>query len=186
MCEGQIFTKLDLWNTYHLIWIKADEYWTAFPTNYGQFQCQVMPFGSMSAAATFQAYIDDYLQPYIVDFAIYYLDNIEIDSNNQNEHEEHSKTVLVWVRQYDLYCKAEKCQFGASEVGFLGLIISSDGIGMESTCITTIEEWPTPNLIRDIYVLLGFANFYWLVIRKYDKVMVPISDLLKKLPGNWE
>jgi hypothetical protein len=36
---GQIFTKLDLRNAYHLIWIKeGDEYRTVFRTRYGQFK----------------------------------------------------------------------------------------------------------------------------------------------------
>ena len=37
--EARIFTKLDLWNAYHLIRIKeGDEYKTAFRTRYGQFE----------------------------------------------------------------------------------------------------------------------------------------------------
>jgi hypothetical protein len=45
-------------------------------------------------------------------------------------------------------------------MGFLGFMISSDGIGMESDHISTFEEWPTPKSMRDTQVLLGFTNFY--------------------------
>jgi hypothetical protein len=39
----RIFTKLDLWNAYHLIRIKeGNEFKTAFRTRYGQFEYQVM------------------------------------------------------------------------------------------------------------------------------------------------
>jgi len=79
MREARIFTKLDLQNVYHLIRIKdGDEFKIAFRTRYGQFEYQVMPFGLTDAPATFQAYIDDCLQPYIDDFTVCYLDDILI------------------------------------------------------------------------------------------------------------
>ena len=98
-----------------------------------------MPFGLTNAPATFQAYIDDCLRPYIDDFPVCYLDDILIYSTNEKDHEDHGKKVLEPLRQFCLCCTAEKCQFGALEIGFLGLIISSDRIGMESDRILTIE-----------------------------------------------
>ena len=50
---------------------------------------------------------------------------------------------------------------------------------MESDCISMIEDWPTPASVRDVQVLLGFANFYRRFIRKYAKVTAPILNLLK-------
>jgi len=118
-----------------------------------------MPVGLPNPPATFQANIDHYLRPYIDDFAVCYLDDILIYLTNEKEHKDHVKKVLERLRQFGLGCKAEKCQFGASEIGFLGSIISSDGIGMESDRISTIENWLTPKSIRDVQVLLGFTNF---------------------------
>jgi hypothetical protein len=167
MRGSRIFTKLDLRNTCNLIRLKeGDEYKTAFRTHYGQFKYRVMPFGLTNTPATFQAYIDDCLRPYIDDFAGCYLDDILIYSTNEKEHEHHVQKVLERLRQFGLYCKAEKCQFGDLKIGFLGFIISSDGVGMESDRISTIEDWPTPNSIRDVQVLLGFTNFYRQFIRK--------------------
>jgi len=178
---AQIFTKLDLQNAYHLIRIKAgDEYKTAFRTRYGQFKYRVMLFGLTNAPATFQAYIDDCLRPYIDDFAVCYLDDILIYSTNEKEHEDHVRKVLQRLQEFGLYCKAKKCQFGVSEVGFLGFNINSDGIGMESDGISTIEYWPTPKSVWDVQVLLGFANFYRRFIRKYAKFTLPLTELLRK------
>jgi hypothetical protein len=109
-----------------------------------------MPFGLTNAPATFQSYIDDCLQPYIDDFAVSYLDNILIYSTHEKEREVHLRQVLKRLRELGLKCKAEKCQFGVSEVGFLGFVIAPDGVGMESHRISTIEDWPTPKSIRDV------------------------------------
>jgi hypothetical protein len=75
--------------------------------------------------------------------------------------------VLEWLREFGLSFKPEKCHFGVTEVGFLGFVISPDGISIESDSILMIKDWPTPESVRDVQVLLGFTNFYWRFIRKY-------------------
>jgi len=123
--EARIFTKLDLRNAYHLIRIKeGDKYKTAFRTRCGQFEYSVMPFGLTNVPATFQAYIDDCLRPYIDELAVCYLDDILIYSTNEKEHEEHVRNMLQRLQEFHLYCKAEKCQFGVLEVGYLGLSLT--------------------------------------------------------------
>jgi hypothetical protein len=176
-----IFTKLDLGNVYHHMRIKAgDKYKTAFHTRYGQFVYRVMPYELTNAPATFQANSDGCLRPYIDHFAVCYLDNILIYSTNAEEYEVQVRKVVEQLREFGLCGKAEKCLFGVSEVGFLGFVISPDGIAMDSDRISTIEDWPTPESVRDVHVLHGFTNLYWWFIKKYAKVRTLISDLLKK------
>jgi len=178
--EARIFTKLDLSGAYNLFRIKeGDEYTTAFRTRYGQFEYVVMPLGLTNAPATFQSYIDDCLRPYIDDFAVGYLDDILIYWTNEREHEEHVRQVLQRLKEFSLYCKAEKCQFGVSEVGILGFVITPDGVGMESDLTATIKDWPTPKSMRDVQVLLGLTNFYRIFIRKYAKVTLPLTEFRK-------
>jgi len=179
--EARTFTKLDLRGVYNPIRIKqGDEYKTAFRTRYGQIEYRVMPFGLANALATSQSYIDDCLWPYIDDFAVCYLDDILIYSTNEKEHDEHVRQVLQQLREFSLYCKAKKFQFGVSEVGFLGFVITPDGVGMESDRISTIEDWPTPISVRHVQVLLGFTNFYRRFIRKYANVTLPLTELIKE------
>ena len=109
-----------------------------------------------------------------------YLDDILIYSTKEKEHEDHVRKVLQRLQEFGLCCKAEMCQFSVSEVGFLGFIINSYAIGMESDRISTIEDWPTPKSVRDVQVLLGFANFYRRFIMKYAKVTLPLTELLKE------
>jgi len=119
------------------------------------------------------------LRPYIHDFAICYLDDILIYWYNEKKHNEQVQKVLERLTKLGLYCKPNKCQFGVSEVGFLGFVISSEGVGIESDRISTIEAWPTPKSVQDVQVLLGFANFYRRFFRKYAKVTLPLTELLK-------
>jgi hypothetical protein len=139
-----------------------------------------MTFGLTNAPATFQAYINDWLRPYINDFAVRYLDNMLIYSTNEKEQEDQVRKVLQRLQELGLYCKAEKCQFGVSEVGFLGFIINTDGIGMESDRISSIEVWPTPKSVWDLQVLLGFKSFNRWFIKKYAMITLPLTELIKK------
>jgi hypothetical protein len=139
--KARIFTKLDLRRAYNLIRIKdGDKHKSAFRMRYSQFEYQAMPFGLTNTQASFQSYIDDCLRPYIDDFAVCYLDDILIHSPNEKEHEEHVRQVLQRLKEFGLCCKAEKCQFGVSEVGFPGFAITPDAVGMESDRISTIDD----------------------------------------------
>jgi hypothetical protein len=136
-----------------------------------------MPFGLKNGTATFSAYTDDCLPPYIDDFTMCYHDDMLIYSSNLKEHEDQVQKVLQHLQEFGPHGEAARCQFGVREVSFFGFVINSDGIGMESDSISRIEDWPTTESVRDVQVLHGFTNFYQGFIRKYANVMAPISNL---------
>jgi hypothetical protein len=103
-----------------------------------------------------------------------------IYSTNEKEHGEQVRNVLQQLQAYGLYSTAEKCRFGVSLVSFHGCVICYNGIAMASDRITTIEDWPTPETIRDMHMLFGFMSFYWRFIRKHAKVTTPIIHLLEQ------
>jgi len=51
---------------------------------------------------------------------------------------------------------------------------------MGSNHIPIMGDWPTPESVWEVQVLLGFTNFHWRISRKYANVTMPKSDLLKK------
>jgi hypothetical protein len=62
---------IDVRGAYNLIGIKeGNEFKTAFRTRYGQFEYRVMPFGLTNAPATFQAYMDDCVRPYMDELVV--------------------------------------------------------------------------------------------------------------------
>jgi hypothetical protein len=129
---------------------ERDEHKMLFHMSYDQFEYQVIPFGLTNAPASFQAYTDYCVRPYLDDFTVYYLDDILIYSRTAEEHEQRVKQILIRLRKYRLLCKASKCTFGVKEVGFLGFMISPDGVGMECDRMATMEDWPTPGSSNDV------------------------------------
>ena len=50
----------------------------------------------------------------------------------------------------DLAAEIDKCYFNSQEVDFLGYIISPDGISMANKTIRTIQEWTSPESVKDV------------------------------------
>ena len=93
-------------------------------------------------------------------FCTAYLDDILIYSMTLDEHREHVQRVLEALSRVGLHLKLEKYPFHKTEVTYLGLIISADGVQMDLGKVTAILEWHSPYNLYNIYTFLGFANFY--------------------------
>ena len=52
-------------------------------------------------------------------------------SKTEEEHAEHLRLVLEVLKEKKLYAKLSKCEFWLNEVGFLGHIISGNGIAVD-------------------------------------------------------
>jgi len=95
LSRAKIFTKLDIRGASNFIRMGVGKEWeTAFRTRYGLFESLVMPFRLTNAPATFQAYINDALRPFVDRFCTAYLDDILIYSENEEQHIEHIKQIL--------------------------------------------------------------------------------------------
>jgi len=165
LSKAHIFTKLDIIAAFNRLRIaKGDEWLTAFRTRYGLFEYKVMPFGLANAPSTFQHYVNDTLRPYLDVFCTAYMDDILIYSQNISEHREHVELVLKALRDAGLQLDVDKCEFHTTEVLYLGLIISPNGIRMDPKKVEAITAWEAPENVKDVRAFLGFANFYTLRI----------------------
>ena len=182
-----IFTKLDLRNAYHLVRIReGDEWKTAFNTPTGHYEYLVMPFGLTNAPAVFQALVNDVLRDMLNRFVFVYLDDILIFSQSREEHIHHVQAVLQRLLENSLFVKAEKCEFHASSVSFLGYIVAQDSLQMDPAKVSAVTSWPVPETRKQLQCFLGFANFYRRFIRNYSSVAAPLTALTSsKVPFQW-
>ncbi|KAH9247294.1 hypothetical protein BASA81_015094 [Batrachochytrium salamandrivorans] len=181
LSTGKVFTTLDLRGAYNLLRIKeGDEPKTSFITKYGQFEFLVMPFELANAPAQFQRMMNALFRDVVGKHVLVYLDDIVIYSDTMDEHVKQVQSVLGVLRDNGLYCKAEKCHFYQTEIKYLGYIISSNGIRMDPSKISAVQEWPTPRKVRDLQVFLGFTNFYRSLIKDYSNMTCHLTKLFKK------
>jgi hypothetical protein len=178
---AKFFTQLDLRDAYHRIRIaKGHEWKTAFRTKYGLFEYLVVPFRLTNAPATFQAYVNWVFRDLLDITVVVYLDDIIMFSQDMRSHQGHVREVLRRLREAGLYYKRSKCTFTTQQINFLGYIITPKGVEMEPSRVATIQDWPMPEIVRDILAFLGFANWYRWFIRSYASIIVVLTDLLRK------
>lgn len=181
LSKAVIYTKLDIIAAFNRIRMaKGDEYLTAFACQFGLYEYNVMPFGLCNGPATFQSYINSTLGEYIYTFSTAYLDDILIYSESKKEHIQHVRLVLRRLLDAGLQVDITKCEFHATEVQYLGLIVSTKGIRMDPKKIATVQYWETPKCVKDVQAFLGFANFYRRFIAKFSTIASALTALTKK------
>ena len=63
---------------------------------------------------------------YLDKFFLVFLNDILIYSKNEEEHEEHLRLTLQFLRDHKLYAKLRKCDFYKDRIHYLGHIISEE------------------------------------------------------------
>ncbi|CCO34985.1 Retrotransposable element Tf2 155 kDa protein type 1 [Rhizoctonia solani AG-1 IB] len=186
--HAKIFTKLDLHNGYNNIRIKeGDEWKAAFRTKYGHFEPTVMQFGLSNAPAVFQRFMNNIFRDLLDITVIVYLDDILIFSNSREEHVQHVTEVLSCLQKHNLFCNPSKCVFFVTEVTYIVLVVTPEGISMEQEKVKAIQEWPEPRNVKQVQSFLGFANFYRRFVHDFSRLAHPLTSLIQKdQPWVWE
>ena len=170
-----IFTKLDLKDEYHLLRIKeGDEWKRAVRTRYGHYEYKVMPFGLVNAPATFQAMMNTLLRKLLDHGVVVYLDEILIDSKNEEEHVEQVKKVLAQLEDYDLAVSTTTSVFHIKVVEFLEYIVAVDRVTMSERKVQSIKDWKHPRWVKEVQIFIGFANFYRRFMKDFAKICKPV------------
>ena len=108
----EYFSTLDLASGYWQIGLEeSSKSKTAFITQDGLFELNVMPFGLHNAPATFQQAIQEIMRGLNWKFVFCYLDDVIIFSRSFEEHVDHLRQVFDRLRQAGLTLKPKKVHF---------------------------------------------------------------------------
>ena len=113
----------------------------AFTTRYGLYEYTVMSFGLTNAPAYFMNMMNKVFMEFLDKFVVVFIDDILVYSKNEKEHKEHLRLVLGKLREHQLHAKFSKCEFWLKEVGFLGHVISGEGIAVDPAKVETVTKW---------------------------------------------
>ena len=186
--DAQLFTKFDIWSRYNNIRIKEGDQWkAAFITSKVLFEPTIMFFGLSNSPATFQRFMNNSFRDMIAEgWLIIYMDNMLLTSTNKEEDTEWTRRVLKRMEELNLHLKLKNSWFSVKEVDFLGLILWPEEIAMDPAKLSGINDWPTPQKVKDVRSFLGFSNYYWRFIGNYSNIAHPLINLTKKdKTWNW-
>ncbi|GJS06994.1 putative reverse transcriptase domain-containing protein [Tanacetum coccineum] len=177
----KVYSKIDMRFGYHQLRFQEEDIpKTAFRTRYGHYEFQVMTFGLTNAPAVFMDLMNRVCKPYLDKFVIVFIDDILIYSKNKKEHEEHIKLILRLLKKEKLYTKFSKCEFWLSKVQFIGHVIDSEGIHMDTAKIESIKDLASPKTLTEIRQFLCLAGYYQRFIEGFLKIATPMTKLTQK------
>ena len=117
----------------------------------------MVSFGLAQAPAYFQLLMNKVLNG--LKFAMTYLDDIIIFSENESQHLEHLETVFSHLRKAGLKMKWSKCDFFKSEIHYLGHLISPEGISPLPNKLDCIQLMPALKNAKKIRQFLGLTGY---------------------------
>ena len=139
-----------------------------------------MSFGLTNAPSFFMHMMNKVFMDFLDKFVVVFIDDILIYSRNEEEHKGHLRAVLQRLREHQLYAKFSKCEFWLKQVGFLGHILSAEGIAVDPSKVKDVLDWLPPTTVSQIRSFLGLAVYYRRFIEGFSKIAKPMTELLKK------
>jgi hypothetical protein len=63
--------------------------------------------------------------------------------------------VFTKLREYQFFLKRTKCDFGKTELTYLGHIISQKGVAADPSKAKVMSRWPTPTSATEVRSFFG-------------------------------
>jgi hypothetical protein len=135
------FTKIDLRSDYHQLKMREEDISkTTFRCHYSRYEFLVMPFGLTNAPTTFQSCMNHVFNKQLRKHLLVFFDDLLIYNKTWEEHLWHVDQILSIMEEQSLYAKESKCEFGMTEVLYLGHIIGAKGVQVHQEKIKAIME----------------------------------------------
>ncbi|KAL3696638.1 hypothetical protein R1sor_010714 [Riccia sorocarpa] len=102
------------------------------------------------------------------------------------EHQRYLRQVLQILRDNQLYAKLSKCEFGKTEVDYLGHRVSAKGIQVMEENVEAIQRWTAPQDQTQLKSFLGLTGFYRRFVRRFAHISQSLTSMLGKgKPWRW-
>ena len=175
------FSTLDLASGYWQVEMDPkDKQKTAFTTRQGLFEFNVLSFGLCNSPSTFQRLMDLVLADLQWTTCLVYLDDIIIFGRTFQEHLGRLDEVLTKLRQANLKVKPTKCKLFASQVQYLGHIISCKGVKADPEKVEAVRQWPVPKNQTEVRSFVGLASYYRRFVKGFAGMARPLHQLTEK------
>jgi len=111
-------------------------------------------------------------------FLAVYVDDLLITSETFEEHLNH-KLLFDRLREHNLRLKLNKSLFCRSEVPYLGIILSQEGIRPDPEKIKVIYNFPEPKSKIQLQQFIGICNYYRRFSMNHARFIHPFRNLLR-------
>lgn len=165
---AKVFSTLDSAGAFHNLVVDPDcRDYTTFNSVFGQFRFVRLPFGVANGPAAYSRLVQLALEQITPGFALGYLDDIICYSPDAASHLRHLTEVVQVHTKCGMKLKLSKCKLFATEVEYLGHLVSEKGIRMIPSYVERVLQWPRPKDGAELRSFLGFAGYYRTFIKDF-------------------
>ena len=175
------FTNIDITNAYmHIELTPQSRPLIAFQL-YGQsYQHRRLIAGLAGAPQTFQRLGERILSGINPLYCMCYLDDFLVHSPDFDSRVIHLEDVFQRLKRANLKISPTKCTFAASQIRFLGFIISAEGHTPDPSRISAIAEMRPPSNAKELRSCLGVFNWNRKYMLGYSAISRILYSLLKQ------
>ena len=151
---------------------------TAFVTPSGKFEYLRVSFGAWNVPFYFQSLVNKVLNG--LHFTMAYLDDIIIFSETAEQHLTHIKIVLAILRQANLKMKRSKYCFFKKEIHYLGHLLTTNGIKLQTENVKAISELNPFTNQKGIREFLRMVGCYRKFINRFADAARPLTKMTRR------
>lgn len=176
---AQIFSKLDASSSYWTICLDSESSdLCTFNTPFGRYKFLRLPYGINSSGEIFHRTMNEFFSD--LPGVIIFVDDILVYGSNQTEHNARLESVFKRATEVNLKFNKSKCQFGLSEICYVGHIFNKNGISADKSKVEAIIKMPTPTNVKELQRFMGMINYLGSYIPNLAQETSILRDLLKK------
>lgn len=180
-----VFSKIDLKSAYNQLPLDdTSRQYLTVNTHRGLLKPNRLSFGYSSAPALFQQTLETLLAG--IPGVGVFLDDVVVSGADAGSHNTALRAVLSRLQTAGLRVNREKCQFGLTEVTYLGHKVSARGVETTDDKVRAILRAPEPTSVTELRSWLGVINYYGKFLKDLSTVLAPLYSLLRQhQPWRW-
>ena len=176
-----VFSVLDLNSAYYQIPLSAkSRRITAFCTPFGLFEFNKLPMGISVGCQGLSRVVDELFADLKGVYVYNFLDDLVVYSESPEEHVRHLREVLGRLQTFGFTLNPDKVVLGASEIKYLGHLLSARGVKILPERVVALVNYPRPANLRALRRFIGMVGFYARFIPGYADIVAVLHELKRK------
>eukprot|EP00768_Dysnectes_brevis_P004041 gnl/Dysnectes_brevis/286_a319_964.p1 GENE.gnl/Dysnectes_brevis/286_a319_964~~gnl/Dysnectes_brevis/286_a319_964.p1 ORF type:complete len:2293 (+),score=342.59 gnl/Dysnectes_brevis/286_a319_964:75-6953(+) len=181
------YGAVDMVQGYHQMMVaEGSRQYLAITTPDGHYEFLRCPFGPKNAPGAFQRNVQRIFAALLYRACVAFVDDIAVYGKDEELYLANVRALFEACRRYRLTLSPAKCMFGASEIEFLGFLVSKCGLRINPKRFAPLREMAPPRTASEVRSFLGLVNFFGRFVPSLSAQAYPLRMLVKKAtPWKW-
>ena len=180
--QPKFFAKMDLtMGFYQTPMDESSRQYTAFNCDEGLFEFVRVSMGLINSPWYFQGVMERevFMHLQSLQMMAIYIDDLLTWASNIEELCTNLDKIFEALSQKGMTLNPEKCEFGMTEVEFVGHLIDENGITFTEDKKKQVADMPLPSTKGDLKAFLGLAGYFRLHVQNMATLSQPLNNMLE-------